>query len=225
MMQEDIIPRMDKLRTEQAKYQDFLKLKREIDHLTHIHISFIYLKRKKGLENCQKSIDEAKTTIENGKKETEENITKMAQIDEECKEIEERISSESGGELVELEKELAVKSKTEATANGAKKSASAEVEAEKRKLKMLQKNLAKDEESLQTKESKMSNVGDLFQQLKDADEADSKAFSDAQKRFQALSAGLEVNEDGQATSLQGQLTSKFCLCSYPNFFLSISMSF
>lgn len=57
----------------------------------------------------------------------------------------------------------------------------------------------------------MAKVGGLFESLKEADEADSKAFSDAQKRFQAVSAGLDMIEDGQASSLQEQLTSKYKL--------------
>lgn len=200
---------MEKLRDEQQQYVEFQKLKRDIDHLTHIHYSFKYTQLQKSMESCEKSIESVNTFIENSKETIEKNIKETEDIDEQCKEVQERIDAETGGELAELEKELAVKSKTEATANGAKRSAGQEVDTEKRKLKLIQKNMSKDEEALQTKEAKMAKVGGLFQTLREADEADSKAFSDAQKRFQAVSAGLEMNEDGQATSLQEQLTSEF----------------
>lgn len=200
---------MDKLREEQSQYQEFQKLKRDIDHLTHIFVSYTYLQRKKAVENCEKSVESANANIEKGREEIENNIKEAEAIDQECNEMQERIDAESGGELVELEKELATKSKTEATANGAKKSATQEVDTEKRKLKQLQKNLAKDEEVLEAKETQMSKVGDLFQSLKEADETDSKAFSDAQKRLQTLETGLDVNEEGQATSLQEQLIGKY----------------
>lgn len=200
---------MEKLRDEQQQYVEFQKLKRDIDHLTHIHYSFKYTQLQKSMESCEKSIESVNTFIENSKADIEKNIKETEDIDEQCKEVQERIDAETGGELAELEKELAVKSKTEATANGAKRSAGLEVDTEKRKLKLIQKNMSKDEEALQTKEAKMAKVGGLFKTLQEADEADSKAFSDAQKRFQAVSAGLEMNEDGQATSLEEQLKSKF----------------
>lgn len=207
---------MDKLREEQSQYQEFQKLKRDIDHLTHIFVSYTYLQRKKALENCQRSIEVANGNIEKGKEEIENNIKEVETIDEKCKEMQERIDAESGSELVELEKELATKSKTEATANGAKKSAAQEVDTEKRKLKQLQMNLAKDEEVLEAKETQMSKVGDLFQSLKEADEIDSKAFGDAQRRYQTLETGLDVNEEGQATSLQEQLIGKHILLNISN---------
>lgn len=199
---------MEKLRDEQQQYVEFQKLKRDIDHLTHIHYSYKYLQMKKAMENCEKSIETANEFIESSRKEIEKNVTDSEAIVEQCSEMQKHIDAETGGELADLEKDLAAKSKTEATANGAKKSANHEVDAEKRKLKLVQKNVAKDEEALQAKESQMAKVGGLFQTLREADEADTKAFSDAQKRFQAISAGLDVNEDGQAASLQEQLTSE-----------------
>lgn len=200
---------MEKLRDEQKQYVEFQKLKRDIDHLTHIHYSYKYLQMKKAMENCEKSIDNANKFIENSRNEIANNITESEAIVIQCQEVQERIDAETGGELADLEKELAVKSKTEATANGAKKSAGQEVEAEKRKLKLIQKNMSKDEEALQAKEAQMAKVGGLFDTLREADEKDSKAFSDAQKRFQAISAGLHVNEDGQASSLQEQLIGEY----------------
>lgn len=207
-MVEEINPRMEKLRDEQQQYIAYQKLKRDIDHLTHIHYSYKYLQMKKAMENCEKQIENANQFVEKSGQEIENNIAESEQIVNQCQEVQERIDAETGGELAELEKELAAKSKTEATANGAKKSAGQDVDAEKRKLKMIQKNMAKDEEALQLKEAQMAKVGGLFESLREADEADSKAYSDAQKRFQAISAGLDMNEDGQASSLQEQLISK-----------------
>lgn len=208
LLQEEINPRMEKLREEQQQYQEFQKLKRDIDHLTHIHYSYKYTQLKKAMENCEEQIKAVNKFIEDSRTEIKDNIAESEAIVQKCQEVQERIDAETGGELADLEKELAVKAKTEATANGAKKSASQEVDAEKRKLKLIQKNLSKDEEALQSKEAQMAKVGGLFESLRAADEADNKAFTDAQKRFQAISSGLDMGEDGQASSLQNQLTSK-----------------
>lgn len=187
---------------------EFQKLVRDIDYLTHIHISYTYLRRKKAVENCEKAITDAKTYIEKCHKEIESNKTETETLEAECAQMQENIDAETGGGLAELETELAAKSKAEAVANGAKKSATSELDTEKRKLKALQKSIATDTDALKTKEDRMKNVGGLFQSLKEADEADSKAFAEAQKRVQAVSTGLDTDEDGQASSLQEQLISK-----------------
>lgn len=205
LLREEVQPRIEKLREEQTQYVEYQKVVRDIDYLTHIHVSFVYLNCKKAVENCEKNIKGCGTYIENSTKEIEDNKIEIVKIDEECALMQERIDGESGGSLVDLETELAAKSKAEATANGAKKSASSEVETEKRKLKTLLKNTSKDAEALKEKEAQMTQVGGLFQDLKDTDENDRKAFADAQKRFQAISAGLDMNEDGEAASLQEQL--------------------
>ena len=51
-------------------------------------------------------------------------------------------------------------------------------------------------------------MGD-FEQLKQEEANDLKAFQDAQKRLEAVNMGLAINDDGEATSLQDQLTSKY----------------
>lgn len=209
LLQEEINPRMDKLREEQAAYMEFQQLKRDIDHLTHIHISYMYLQRKKAVENCEKAIESANLFVENSRQDIVKNIAESEAIDDECKTIQANIESESGGNLAEMEKELDAKLKTEAQASGVRKGATQEVDSEKRRLKTLQKNLSKDESALEQKTKKMSEVGDMFQQLKDAAENDKKAYEEAQKRFQAVSTGLEMDEDGKTSSLQEQLISKY----------------
>lgn len=199
---------MEKLRDEQAAYVEFQQLKRDIDHLTHIHISYMYLQRRKALENCEKSIEAANLFVEKSRQDIINNNAESEAIDAECAAIQEKIDADSGSSLSDLEKELDGKLKTEAQASGVRKCANQEVDSEKRKLKTLQKNLAKDESALDTKNTKMAEVGDMFQRLKDAAENDKKSYEDAQKRYQAVSTGLEMGEDGKASSLQEQLTSE-----------------
>lgn len=48
----------------------------------------------------------------------------------------------------------------------------------------------------------------VFGTLKEAQENDFIAFSNAQKKYEAINCGLAINDEGEATSLQDQLTSK-----------------
>lgn len=49
----------------------------------------------------------------------------------------------------------------------------------------------------------------VFGELKETQENDLKAFSNAQKTYEAVNCGLAINDEGEATSLQDQLTSKY----------------
>lgn len=132
-------------------------------------------------------------------------MTESKEIEASAKALQETIDTEGGGVLSELEAELNAESKKEATASAERDSTKESIAVEQRKLKNLQKSIKDDENALQKKEAEMQRTGDMFQNLKDADEADAKAFADAQKRFEAVSAGLSTNEDGEAATLQDQL--------------------
>lgn len=205
---EEVKPRIEKLREEQAQYTEFQKLNRDIDHLTHIHISHTYLQYKKAISGCENEIAKVNDYIENSKKKIDDNIKEAETIDEQCKQVQEAIDNNTGGELAEMEKELTAKTKAETHANAERKAAASNVEAEKRKLKILQRNMANDDKALTAKDEEHNRVGGLFQQLKEADENDSKLYADAQKKLQAISAGLATTEGGETASLQEQLNSE-----------------
>ena len=65
-----------------------------------------------------------------------------------------------------------------------------------------------DEGTLAAKRSEMNKLRNELDKLLSKSEADSEALLAAQKHYQAVSAGLSSAEDGQAASLQDQLTSE-----------------
>lgn len=62
---------------------------------------------------------------------------------------------------------------------------------------------------MKAKEDELEQIQGLFEQLKDNDARDNNAFALSQKKFEAVSAGMEINEDGVAETLQEQLIRKF----------------
>jgi len=49
---------------------------------------------------------------------------------------------------------------------------------------------------------------DVFEKLKSDEAADLEAYQAAQKKAEAVNLGLALNDEGEATSLQDQLTSE-----------------
>jgi structural maintenance of chromosome 2 len=52
-------------------------------------------------------------------------------------------------------------------------------------------------------------MGSTFESLKSTEESDKQGFLEAQKKFEAVSSGLSINDEGEATSLQDQLASEY----------------
>uniref|UniRef100_A0A8D8DRJ1 Structural maintenance of chromosomes protein n=1 Tax=Culex pipiens TaxID=7175 RepID=A0A8D8DRJ1_CULPI len=205
VLREEIEPKLEKLRKERAHYIEYQKVCRDIEYLTRLYVSHKYLQFVKAVENSEKSIATLNDTIEGNRKKIEGNVGECKEIEVGAKELQEKIDNEGGGVLAELEAELSGESKKEATVAAERNSTKDNIGVEQRKLKNLVKSIKDDEVALGKKEGEMQRTGDMFQSLKDADEADAKAFADAQKRFEAVSAGLSTNEDGEAATLQDQL--------------------
>ncbi|XP_053685055.1 structural maintenance of chromosomes protein 2 [Sabethes cyaneus] len=205
VLREEIEPKLEKLRKERAHFIEYQKICRDIEYLTRLYISHKYLQFVKSVENSEKSIAGLNEIIVNNRQKIDSHINECKEIESSAKALQETIDTEGGGVLAELETELSAESKKEATASAERNSTKDSIGVEQRKLKNLQKSIKDDEAALDKKEAEMQRTGDMFQSLKDANEADAKAFDDAQKRFEAVSAGLSTNEDGEAATLQDQL--------------------
>lgn len=213
------MPKLNKLRDERETYINFQKLVREIDYMKRIYISYKYLKQKEALAACEQSVEKATGFIDASQLKMIENDKQCVQIDQECQLIQQQIDQESGGTLRDLEADLTEASKGEAVANASKKGAETELASARRALKMSAKSIVDDEKTLTTKQQEMDNVGGLFDELRQADEEDAKSYADAKKRYEAISSGLAMNEDGEAASLQDQLISKcFFVCFITSFY-------
>lgn len=79
------------------------------------------------------------------------------------------------------------------------------INADEKKKSQLEQNLKEDTKALQDKENELNKVQSLFETLKKNDVKDAEAFALSQKKYEAVSAGMEVNEDGEAQTLQEQL--------------------
>lgn len=110
--------------------------------------------------------------------------------------------------MKELEKELDELNQRDAKLKASISLMTEQIGSEERKLKTLQKNIKIDEAALAEKQGVMDAAGGVFESLKKQESDDLKAYEDAQRRVEAVNLGLALNDEGEATSLQDQLTSK-----------------
>ncbi|KAH8280520.1 hypothetical protein KR018_009063 [Drosophila ironensis] len=205
LLDEEVLPKLQKLRQERTAYQDYQKVSRDIDFLIRIHISAKYLKYCDALRNVEASEQKIEQKIANCKATHAKNLEEIEQIEGAVKEIQESIDAEMGGSIKELEKQLTAKRAQEATASGSLKAAVGTIQQDEKKIRLAAKNIEDDERALAKKEADMSKVQDEFESLKTADANDAKAYEVAQRKLEAVSQGLSTNEEGEATTLQDQL--------------------
>lgn len=208
LLQEEVEPKLEKLRNERAVYFEFQKICRDIEYLTRIHVSFRYLKQKEALKSIEMSIEKLTNKIDTAKKTIIDNDEQCLKIEQSAKEVQHKIDTESGGELKHLEEELSTNVKYEAKASGNLKATQGTIDQEEKKIKAFERNIKDDKKALAQKEMQMEKVRGLFDNFKQADIDDAKAYEEAQKKYEAVTQGLTTNEDGQASTLQDQLIRK-----------------
>lgn len=208
LLDEEVLPKLDKLRKERSAYQEYQKTCRDIEFLTHIHISARYLKLCDALQNVAAAEQKIENRIAICRETHGRNLEDIERADINVKEIQQRIDAEMGGNLKTLESQLAAKRAAEATASGSLKAAQGTIQQDEKKIQMVAKNISEDEQALLKKQEAMSKVKGEFQSLKDADVNDEKAYENAKRKFEAVSQGLSTDEDGQASTLQEQLIGR-----------------
>jgi len=95
LIRDDIHPKLEKLRADQQKYQEYLRVCRDIDYLTRIHISFKYLQCTKAVESTEKTIGKLTDDIEKNHETIMKHVEEVQRIEVEVRNIQENLDSVS----------------------------------------------------------------------------------------------------------------------------------
>ncbi|KAJ8984301.1 hypothetical protein NQ317_012271 [Molorchus minor] len=205
IIQEEISPKLGKLREERAEYLEYQRVDRELEHMLGLYQVWLYFQSKQGVTHAVKELEDGKNKIQSIEEDIQNNIQTMQQLEEEVTEIASKAESDSSVKLQELEAKLKEKEKREAKSSASLKTIKDNINTEQRKKIQLEKNFNDDCKALDNKEQELSKVQSLFETLKENDAKDNEAFALSQRKFEAVSAGMEVNEEGETETLQEQL--------------------
>lgn len=95
LIQEEVQPKLDKLRREREQYVEYQKICRDVEYLTRLYISYQYLQLQDNVKNCESTIQEITNSIENQKQKIEHNIEESKQIEENTKQLQEEMDTVS----------------------------------------------------------------------------------------------------------------------------------
>ncbi|XP_050294064.1 structural maintenance of chromosomes protein 2 [Anthonomus grandis grandis] len=202
---EELSPKLEKLKAEREQYLEFVRLERELEHLMNIFQVFQYYEAKRDLVRVEQALKKGEDKIRNIEDTIKQNKDAIQKLDDEIEESTTNNQSQSSVELQEIEARLKQRVKEEAKVIAAVKSVHDSIASEDKKKKQLERNLTNEEKTLKAKETELNKVKSLFESLKENDKRDTDAFALAEKKYEALCAGMEVNDQGEAETLAEQL--------------------
>uniref|UniRef100_A0A1Y1M3E5 Structural maintenance of chromosomes protein n=1 Tax=Photinus pyralis TaxID=7054 RepID=A0A1Y1M3E5_PHOPY len=205
IMQEEIGPKLDKLREERAAYLEFQRVERELEHMLGLYQAWQYIASKRNCARAEEALKAGQAHVQQIHDNITDNNQKIKNIESKVEEMTAAIQSSGSENLKRVEAELKENEKADAKVRAAEKSAKESIAAEAKKKKQLEKNLKEDEAVLKSKEQDLQKVQGLFEQLKNAELADNEALATAQRKYEAISVGMEVNDAGETETLQDQL--------------------
>ncbi|NP_001027796.1 structural maintenance of chromosomes protein 2 [Takifugu rubripes] len=205
ILDEEITPTMQKLQEERSSYLEYQKLMREIQHLTRLHVAWLFVCAE---ETKLKSADNLKVMQDNIKKmqvSLVENESKVQELSAQIQELQKKKDQEVNGVLKSLEEALADVQRADAKVQSGLDMKKQNIQDETKKRKELVKNMEEDKKMLIVKEREVSKVMEQLLAMQEEGQKENAALEVAEKHFRAVSAGLSTNEDGEEATLAGQM--------------------
>uniref|UniRef100_A0A914UT26 Uncharacterized protein n=2 Tax=Plectus sambesii TaxID=2011161 RepID=A0A914UT26_9BILA len=204
LLAEDIMPRVEQLKSDRANYLEFNKLTREVEALERKSVAYDFYASQATCKQSENEIAQKNVEIGAIDSKVEANEATTAEIHAEIKKLEDK--KEDGkkkqleeGEKGALDQQAKAMSKFEG-AQDAVKAANVEVTRRNKTLKEDEKAMEKKQKELAKAEEE---IGGAAQRGTDAEEAVQKA----RKKLEAIAKGMTTDDDGQAVTLEEQLTN------------------
>ncbi|XP_014127932.2 structural maintenance of chromosomes protein 2 isoform X1 [Zonotrichia albicollis] len=202
---EEISPTVLKLREERALYLEYQKLVREVEHLSNFCIAYQFVLAEETKACSSDKLKEVQFNIENFRESRAGIEQKIKQLNEDIAEMEKEKDKEGGCKLHELEVALSAHQRVNMKVRSALDLQKQNLKGEEVKYKELVKCMQKDSKALVSKEKEVKNLEKELNVLLEESENDAHALAAAQQHFNAVSAGLSSNKDGEEATLSGQM--------------------
>ncbi|XP_010576444.1 PREDICTED: structural maintenance of chromosomes protein 2 [Haliaeetus leucocephalus] len=205
VLNEEITPTLQKLKEERSCYLEYQKVIRGIEYLSRLCIAHQFVLAEEKNVSSAEVLKEMEANVETLRESIAESETKVRQLDEEIAEMEKKRDKEVGGMLCSLENALSESQRVNTRAQSALDLNKQNLRSEEIKYEELVKSMQEDSEALVSKEKELKKIEKELSALQEASEKDADALAAAQQHFNAVSAGLSSNDDGEEATLAGQM--------------------
>jgi len=207
ILNEEISPTLRKLREERSTYLEFQKVQRELEHLQRLYLAWVFVTAEEASVKTQDELGKVNEEMEAEAEKVEEGEKEIGRIHTRVEELHRLREGELGGKLDELERVLSEREKTAVTLESSIKATRDSAKGEEKKMMQIRKGLDSDHKHFKEKQKVADGLQDTYDRLRQEHEKRNEAVKQAQARYEAISVGKFSNEDGQAETLQGQVSA------------------
>uniref|UniRef100_A0A915IJC3 Structural maintenance of chromosomes protein n=1 Tax=Romanomermis culicivorax TaxID=13658 RepID=A0A915IJC3_ROMCU len=205
LLKDEIGPTLDKLKQERAAYMEYQRLVREIEHLSQLVTAYRYSEAQGTCAASAKHFEQTEKEIETLEKRIKDNLLRKERLEDEMKQIRAMRTDDISKELEKLEKDMKEKANLEIKANSLFENKRENLENEKKRLKDLKKSFDSDSKLLNAKQKELDDLTKKCGGMIEKGEKNQHDLAAAQKRIQALAAGMSVDDKGETVTLNNQL--------------------
>ncbi|XP_041476004.1 structural maintenance of chromosomes protein 2-like [Lytechinus variegatus] len=205
VLNEEITPTLTRLNEERSSYLEYQKVLRELDHLTKLHVAYQFVSAEKLSKESEQElakIAEATNALRQRMKEIDD---KVVELGDTIQALEKERDEEAGGVLKEIEKRLVETQNDDTKIQSSLQHKKEAVNKEKKNKKAIEKSYTEDQATLKAKEKDIEKLSGSFTKLEEKCKENQEGVVQAQKHYQAVSAGLSSSEDGEDKTLADQL--------------------
>ncbi|NXM04576.1 SMC2 protein, partial [Tyrannus savana] len=205
VLSEEISPTLEELRKGRAAFLEHQKLVREAEHLSRFCVAYQFFRAEKSKESSNDLLKEMQANIEKFHESKAESEQRVKKLNEDIVEMEKEKDKKVGGILRELEAALSENQRVNTKAQSVLDLKKENLKSEEIKCNELVTRMQKDSKALVSMEQELKNKEKELHALEEEGEKDAGALAAAQKRFNALSAGVCSNNNGEEASLSEQM--------------------
>ncbi|NXN74643.1 SMC2 protein, partial [Himantopus himantopus] len=190
---------------ERSSFLEYQKVVRSTEHLSRLCVAYQFFLAEKTKTSAAEALKEMQANIAKLCESMAESEKKLKEVDEEIVEMEKKRDKEAGATLRALEDALSEIQRASARAQSALDLNKQNLKSEENKHEELVKSMQEDYKAIVSKEQELKKIETELHALQEASEKDADALAAAQQHFNAVSAGLSSNDDGEAATLAGQM--------------------
>ncbi|NXS82230.1 SMC2 protein, partial [Erpornis zantholeuca] len=205
VLNEEISPTLRKLKEERASYLEYQKVVREIEHVSRFCVAYQFALAEETKVSSVGMLKEMRSNVQKFQESMAEIEQKVKQLNEDIVEMEKEKDKEVGGTLRALEAALAENQRVNTKARSALDLKKQNLKSEEVKYNELVTRMERDSKALASKEKEVKNLEKKLSVSQEECEKDAHALAAAQQHFNAVSAGLSSNKDGEEATLSEQM--------------------
>jgi len=206
LINETILPKLNQLRREHENLLEYQNLVGQLEKYSKQFTAWQFTQYQRKVDHASDRTDRCESRIKEFETEIVSLEERQSQMSERIRAIEHQSDELSGGRIAELENSLKEEEKVEIKEVGKLEKLTDSLNEEKKKKSNLEKQLTKDDNLRQKKESEYNGIIEDFKKMEDDHTQADYNLVKAQKNYEAVVAGKAMNEEGgAASSLADQL--------------------